>query len=69
MSCGTCHVYIDPAWVSRTLPEDGLSPEEEDMLDLTPDLRDTSRLGCQIILRDDLDGLIVAVAGAKVDWF
>jgi 2Fe-2S ferredoxin len=68
LSCGTCHVYIHPDWVSRTLPEDGISEAEEDMLDLAPDLRPTSRQSCQIILRDDLDGLVVAVPGAAVDW-
>mgnify|MGYP000577089662 CR=1 FL=1 len=56
MACSTCHVVIDPAFYTQ-LPEPSL--EEEDMLDLTYFLRPTSRLGCQITLTDDLDGLVV----------
>lgn len=57
-ACATCHVYVDPAWVDKTgSPE----PMEEDMLDFAPDLRETSRLSCQIRVTDDLDGLVVEV--------
>ncbi|WP_068085745.1 2Fe-2S iron-sulfur cluster-binding protein [Polycladidibacter stylochi] len=57
-ACATCHVYVDPQWVDKTgSPE----PMEEDMLDFAQDVRDTSRLCCQIKLEDNLDGLIVHV--------
>ncbi|MGX5732764.1 2Fe-2S iron-sulfur cluster-binding protein [Bosea thiooxidans] len=55
-ACATCHVYVDEAWAEAVgRPE----PMEEDMLDFAYDVRPTSRLSCQIKIRDDLDGLIV----------
>jgi 2Fe-2S ferredoxin len=68
LACATCHVYIHPDWVAKTLPEDGKSMEEEDMLDLAFDIRKTSRLGCQIMMSDALDGLVVALPGTKTGW-
>lgn len=56
MACSTCHVIVDDTWYSKLEePEE----EEEDMLDLTFGLKRTSRLGCQIRMSDDLDGLII----------
>src|SRR5580698_7813693 len=57
-ACATCHVYVDPAWIART---GNRTHTEEDMLNLVSELRDNSRLACQIILEDDLDGLVVAL--------
>jgi 2Fe-2S ferredoxin len=57
-ACATCHVYVDPAWSSRAGTR---SAAEEDMLNLVSDLRDTSRLACQITLDESLDGLVVAL--------
>ena len=54
MACATCHVVIAPADFDRLLPA---REEEEDMLDLVPDARRTSRLACQIVLTPLLDGL------------
>lgn len=68
LACATCHVYVHPDWHDRLMPADGMSPDEEDMLDMAFDLRDTSRLCCQIMVRDALDGLVVAVPGARTDW-
>lgn len=69
LACATCHVYVHPDWWAKVMPEDGeISDEENDMLDLAFHLTKRSRLSCQIIVRDDLDGLIVALPGAKVDW-
>ena len=56
MACSTCHVIVDPAWYDR-LP--GPTEDEEDMLDLAYGLTATSRLGCQIVITQELDGLIV----------
>ena len=55
-SCATCHVYIDPEWLA---PLGFPSPNESDMLAMVEDLRSNSRLGCQIDITDELDGIIV----------
>lgn len=70
MACATCHVYVHPEWWQQTLPEDEAAPtpEEEDMLDMAFDVREKSRLGCQIQMEEALDGLVVALPGADVDW-
>ncbi len=55
-ACATCHVYVDEAWREKV----GKRAEmEEDMLDFAFDVRENSRLSCQIEVRDELDGLIV----------
>lgn len=56
LACSTCHVVVDPQWYGR-LKE--ASEEEEDMLDLAFNLTRTSRLGCQLIVTEELDGLVV----------
>ena len=56
LACSTCHVVIDPEWY-ELLRE--ASEDEEDMLDLAFGLTATSRLGCQIIITEELDGLTV----------
>lgn len=53
-NCGTCHVYVDDAWRDR-LPPPG--EEEGLMLDYVMDRRADSRLSCQILLAQDIDGL------------
>jgi 2Fe-2S ferredoxin len=69
LACATCHLYVHPDFKDKTMPEDGeVSEDEEDMLDLAFDVRDTSRLCCQIIIDETSDGLIVALPGADVDW-
>ena len=56
LACSTCHVIVDGDWYHR-LGEP--SEDEEDMLDLAFGLTHTSRLGCQIIMTEELDGLTV----------
>ncbi len=58
MACATCHVYVDEDWVEK-LPQkdDG----EEDMLDMAFEPKKNSRLSCQIIVSDELDGLIINI--------
>lgn len=68
MACATCHIYVHPEWWDKCLPDGGVSEEEEDMLDLAFDVRSESRLGCQIIINDELNGLVVALPGVKTDW-
>jgi ferredoxin, 2Fe-2S len=58
LACSTCHVVIDDAYFNK-LSEP--SEDEEDMLDLAFGLTKTSRLGCQIILTKELDGIIVEI--------
>lgn len=57
-ACATCHVYVDPAWTDKVGPR---SEMEEDMLDFAFDVRENSRLSCQIPATDELDGLVVRV--------
>ena len=61
LACSTCHVVIDPAFYDQ-LP--AATEDEEDMLDLAFGLTHTSRLGCQIMMNDSLEGLKVTVPGA-----
>lgn len=69
LSCATCHVYVHPDWWDKVLPKEGeISENEEDMLDLAFSVGKFSRLSCQIMLTEDLDGLIVAEPGTKTDW-
>lgn|SRR5690554_6458157 len=56
LACSTCHVIVDPADYERLEP---VSEDEEDMLDLAFGLTKTSRLGCQIVMTEELDGLTV----------
>ena len=56
LACSTCHVIVEPDWYEKLLPA---REDEEDMLDLAWGLTKTSRLGCQIIMTDALDGLTV----------
>ena len=56
MACSTCHVIVGTDWFDKL---DEAEEEEEDMLDLTFGLKRTSRLGCQIRMSADLDGLVV----------
>lgn len=58
MACSTCHVIVDPAFYGRLPPP---SEEEEDLLDLAWGLTPTSRLGCQVVLTEALDGLVVSL--------
>ena len=61
LACSTCHVIVDSEWYE--LLKDA-SEDEEDMLDLAFGLTQTSRLGCQIIMTEELDGLTVRLPQA-----
>jgi len=56
LACSTCHVIVDPEWYPKVAEA---TEDEEDMLDLAFDLTLTSRLGCQIVMSEELDGLTV----------
>ncbi len=61
LACSTCHVIVDPTWYPKLSKA---TEDEEDMLDLAFGLTQTSRLGCQIVLTDALDGLVVKLPAA-----
>ena len=63
MACATCHVYVNEEWLDK-LPtkEDG----EEDMLDMAYEPNKFSRLSCQVIVSDELDGLTVNIPEKQV---
>jgi len=62
-SCATCHVFVDPAWAEKLPPRSG---EEAALLsDLSTFDEGRSRLSCQIMLSEELDGLVLTVAQAE----
>ena len=63
MACATCHIYVKEEWWDK-LPnkEDG----EEDMLDMAFEPNKFSRLSCQVIVSDELDGLVVSIPSKQV---
>ena len=63
MACATCHVYVKEEWFNK-LPkkENG----EEDMLDMAFEPKKNSRLSCQILVTDQLEGLIVNLPEKQV---
>jgi ferredoxin len=64
MACSTCHVVVAPEWFDR-LP--AAVEDEEDMLDLAAGACRTSRLSCQIVLTDELDGIEVRIPADSHD--
>jgi len=63
MACATCHVYVKEEWFNKlTKKEDG----EEDMLDMAFEPKKNSRLSCQLMVSDQLDGLVVNLPKKQV---
>lgn len=58
MACSTCHMLVDPAWIVKLANS---TREEDEMLDITWGVKKNSRLGCQIIVTERLDGLVVSL--------
>ena len=56
MACATCHVYVEEKWLNK-LPK--TEEAEVDMIDMAYEPKKNSRLSCQIIVSDELDGLII----------
>lgn len=61
LACSTCHVIVDDNWYPKLKKP---KEDEEDMLDLAFGLTQTSRLGCQIIITKEMDGLTVKLPSA-----
>lgn len=55
-ACATCHVYVDDAWAGKLKEKDDM---EDSMLDFAEDVREHSRLSCQILVTEELDGIVV----------
>ena len=63
MACATCHVYVKEEWLNKLVkPEDA----EQDMIDMAFEPKKNSRLSCQIIVTDELDGLVVTTPSKQV---
>lgn len=57
-ACATCHVFVEAPWGERVGPR---TAGEDEMLNFTSELRDSSRLACQIVVTEALDGLVVTM--------
>lgn len=55
-ACATCHIYVDDKYLDK-IP--AAQEAEKDMLDFVNDVNNTSRLSCQIMMNNDLDGIVV----------
>ncbi|XP_053673202.1 adrenodoxin-like protein 1, mitochondrial [Anopheles nili] len=66
LACTTCHVYVQDEFLDRlTEPEE----KEDDLLDMAPFLRENSRLGCQIVLQKDLEGMRLQLPQATRNFY
>lgn len=61
-ACATCHVYVADQWLDKLKAKDDM---EDSMLDFAEDVKDNSRLSCQILLSDELDGITVTTPEAQ----
>ncbi len=61
-ACATCHVFVEGIWAERT---GARTPVEQDMLNFTAELRDSSRLACQIRITDELEGMVVSMPNGQ----
>ena len=61
-ACATCHVYVAEGWLDKLKAKDDM---EDSMLDFAEDVQENSRLSCQILMSDELDGLIVSTPEAQ----
>jgi len=55
-ACATCHIYVEESFLSKLKDKDDM---EDSMLDFAENVQDNSRLSCQIMMSDDLDGIKV----------
>ena len=61
-ACATCHVYVDAEWLPKLKAKDDM---EDSMLDFAEEVQDNSRLSCQILMNDDLDGITVTTPASQ----
>jgi len=55
-ACATCHVYVDPDWIAKLVEPDEI---EAEMLGVAEEVKENSRLSCQIEITDEMDGMVV----------
>lgn len=58
LACSTCHVFIDEKWINKLSPA---QEDEKEMLGLLPDIQKNSRLGCQVRLTKNLNGIVIII--------
>ncbi len=63
MACATCHVYVKEEWLNKLSK---IEPGEQDMIDMAFEPKKNSRLSCQLIVSDELDGLVVTTPSKQV---
>ena len=61
-ACATCHVYVAEGWADKLKSKDDM---EDSMLDFAEDVQENSRLSCQILMSDELDGITVSTPEAQ----
>ena len=61
-SCATCHCYVDEAWADMLQPP---GDAERDLLECVAEPGPNSRLSCQIVMQDDLEGMIVTLPASQ----
>ncbi|MEX5669227.1 2Fe-2S iron-sulfur cluster-binding protein [Pseudomonas neuropathica] len=61
-SCATCHTYVDEAWLSTVQAAEGM---ENDMLEYAFERRDNSRLSCQLIISQEMDGMVLHLPSSQ----
>ena len=61
-ACATCHVYVAADWLPKLKAKDDM---EDSMLDFAEEVKDNSRLSCQILMNDDLDGITVTTPASQ----
>ena len=62
-TCSTCHCYLEGAWFVLSGP---LDPDEKDILEFVPERRSNSRLTCQVLISERLDGMIVHIPASNL---
>lgn len=62
LSCATCHCYVEDGWAAKLPPP---SEEEKVMVECAIDVREESRLSCQLTYTDDLDGLEIGIPASQ----
>lgn len=61
--CSTCHCYVDEAWLERLPPR---MKKESDLIDFVPEPQPRSRLSCQLVITEQLDGLVLHVPAEQI---
>ncbi|NWB11417.1 2Fe-2S iron-sulfur cluster binding domain-containing protein [Pseudomonas sp. D5002] len=61
-SCATCHAYVDEAWLAKVAQPESM---ETDMLEYAFERQDNSRLSCQLIISEDMDGMVLRLPSSQ----